>query len=120
MTNFDFLKDEKQFAAFADACIESEKSISASPALCALGVRKSAELAVKWLYSVDRSLRMPYKDNFSALVYNQSFIDTIDEDILDRLKYIIKLGNFPLIQVRRSRIRKPYFPSLTCLISSCS
>ena len=94
MTNFDFLKGEKQFAAFADACIEAEKSISASPALCALGVRKSAELAVKWLYSVDRSLRMPYKDNFSALVYNQSFIDSIDEDILDRLKFIIKLGNF--------------------------
>ena len=88
------IKGEKQFAAFADACIEAEKSISASPALCALGVRKSAELAVKWLYSVDRSLRMPYKDNFSALVYNQSFIDSIDEDILDRLKFIIKLGNF--------------------------
>lgn len=94
MTNFDFLKNESQFAAFADACIEAENSISVSPALCALGVRKSAELAVKWLYSVDRSLRMPYKDNFSALVYNQSFLDTIDEDILDRLKFIIKLGNF--------------------------
>ena len=94
MTNFDFLKSENQFAAFADACIEAENSISVSPALCALGVRKSAELAVKWLYSVDRNLRMPYKDNFSALVYNQSFLDTIDEDILDRLKFIIKLGNF--------------------------
>ncbi len=94
MTNFDFLKDEEQFAAFADACVEAEKSISISPALCALGTRKSAELAVKWLYSVDRNLRMPFKDNFSALVFNQSFIDSVDEDILDRLKYIIKLGNF--------------------------
>lgn len=94
MTNFDFLKNETQFSAFSDACIEAEKSISVSPALCALGVRKSAELAVKWLYSVDSSLRMPYKDNFSALVYNQSFLDSIDEHILDRLKYIIKLGNF--------------------------
>ena len=67
MTNFDFLKNETQFAAFSDACIEAEKSIAASPALCALGVRKSAELAVKWLYSVDRSLHLPYKANFSAL-----------------------------------------------------
>ena len=55
MTNFDFLKDEQQFAAFSEACIEAEKSIAASPAL---GVRKSAELAVKWLYSVDSSLRL--------------------------------------------------------------
>ena len=94
MTNFDFLKNEAQFDTFSDSCIEAEKSISVSPALCALGVRKSAELAVKWLYSVDSSLTMPYKDNFSALVYNQSFLDSIDERILDRLKYIIKLGNF--------------------------
>ena len=62
MTNFDFLKQEKQFATFADACIEAEKSISVSPALSALGVRKSAELAVKWLYSVDDTLKMPYKE----------------------------------------------------------
>ena len=59
MTNFDFLSAEKNFATFADACIEAEKSIGISPALCALGVRKSAELAVKWLYSVDSSLRLP-------------------------------------------------------------
>ena len=94
MTNFDFLKQERQFATFADACIEAEKSISVSPALSALGVRKSAELAVKWLYSVDDTLKMPYKDNFSALVYNSSFTDSIDDKILNRLRFIIKLGNF--------------------------
>ena len=64
MTNFDFLKQTSQFATFADACIEAEKSISVSPALSALGIRKSVELAVKWLYSVDDTLKMPYKDNF--------------------------------------------------------
>lgn len=94
MTNFDFLQKYSQFKAFSDACIEAEKSISASPALCALGVRKSAELAVKWLYSADPSLTMPFKDNFSALVFNPSFTNSVDEDILDRLRYIIKLGNF--------------------------
>ncbi len=94
MTNFDFLKQEKQFVSFADACIEAEKSISVSPALSALGVRKSAELAVKWLYSVDDTLTVPYKDNFAALVYNPSFTESIDHTILNRLRFIIKLGNF--------------------------
>ena len=93
-TNFDFLKEDGQFSIFSDACIEAERSIAASPALCALGVRKSAELTVKWLYSVDRSLKVPYKDNFSALVYNPDFVDSVDQDIMDRLRYIIKLGNF--------------------------
>lgn len=94
MTNFDFLSAEKNFATFADACIEAEKSIGISPALCALGVRKSAELAVKWLYSVDSSLRLPYKDNFSALVYNPSFTAFVDQSIINNLRFIIKLGNF--------------------------
>ena len=94
MTNFDFLKREKQFSSFADACIEAEQSISVSPALCALGVRKSAELAVKWLYSIDDTLKVPFKDNFSALVYNPSFAESVDETILGRLRFIIRLGNF--------------------------
>lgn len=94
MTNFDFLKENCQFQAFSDSCVEAEKSISFSPALCALGVRKSAELAVKWLYSIDPALTMPYKGNFSALVFNPSFINTVDEDTLNHLRYIIKLGNF--------------------------
>ena len=94
MTNFDFLRVEKNFATFADACIEAEKSIGISPALCALGVRKSAELAVKWLYSVDSSLRLPYKDNFTALVYNPSFTAFVDQSIINNLRFIIKLGNF--------------------------
>jgi len=94
MTNFDFLQKSGQFQAFSDACVEAEQSISFSPALCALGVRKSAELAVKWLYSIDPALTMPYKDNFSALVFNPSFTETVGEDTLNHLRYIIKLGNY--------------------------
>ncbi|NCC14918.1 MAG: DUF4145 domain-containing protein [Clostridia bacterium] len=94
MTNFDFLQNNPEFQAFSSACIEAESSIAASPALCALGVRKSAELAVKWLYSVDKSLKLPFKDNLSALIYNPSFVDSVDDEIMGKLKFIIKLGNF--------------------------
>jgi len=93
MTNFDFLQNNTGFQAFSSACIEAEKSIAASPALCALGVRKSAELAVKWLYSVDKSLNLPFKDNLSALIYNPSFVDSVNDEIMGKLKFIIKLGN---------------------------
>ncbi|MCX7749207.1 MAG: DEAD/DEAH box helicase family protein [Clostridia bacterium] len=93
MVNFEFLKSKKEFIAFADACIEAEKSIATSPSLCALGCRKSAELAVKWLYSVDKSLKLPYNDNLAALIYNPSFADSIDDKDMGKLKYIIKLGN---------------------------
>lgn len=94
MTNFDFLKSNPEFLAFSDACIEAEKSITTSPALCALGVRKSTELAVKWLYTIDKSMQQPFKDNLSALIYNPSFADSIDDDLMNKLKFIIKLGNY--------------------------
>lgn len=94
MTNFDFLKSNPEFQAFADTCVEAEKSIAVSPALCALGVRKSTELAVKWLYSVDKTLKLPYKDNLSALIYNPSFTDSIDDELVSKLQFIIKLGNY--------------------------
>jgi type I restriction enzyme R subunit len=93
MTNFDFLQSNPEFQAFSSSCIEAEKSIAVSPALCALGARKSAELAVKWLYSVDKNLKTPFKDNLSALIFNPSFMDSIDEELLGKLKFIIKLGN---------------------------
>lgn len=93
MANFDFLRNTQEFNAFSEACIEAEDSISTSPALCALGCRKSAELAIKWLYSVDTTLKTPYMKNLSALVFNPSFVDSVDEEIVGKLKFIIKLGN---------------------------
>ena len=36
MTNFDFLKNETQFGAFSDSCIEAEKSISVSTEECGI------------------------------------------------------------------------------------
>ncbi len=93
MANFDFLRSTQEFNTFSEACIDAEKSIGASPALCALGCRKSAELAIKWLYSVDTTLKTPYMSNLSALVFNPSFTDSVDEDIISKLKFIIKLGN---------------------------
>jgi type I restriction enzyme R subunit len=91
---FDCLKGSKDFRVFANSCIEAEKSITTSPSLCALGCRKSMELSVKWLYSVDKTLTLPYNDNLSALIYNPSFVDSVDNKIMGKLKYILKLGNF--------------------------
>ena len=93
MINFEYLKTKKEFEAFSDSCIEAETSVAVSPALCALACRKSVELAVKWLYSADSSLTVPFNDNLSALIYNPSFTDSMDTDIVNKLKYIVKLGN---------------------------
>ena len=91
--NFDFLKGKKEFESFTSACLEAEKGIIVSPANCAILSRRALELAVKWVYSFDTCLTVPYQDNLSSLIHEPSFRDIVDEDLFPLIKYIIKLGN---------------------------
>lgn len=93
MSNFEFLKYKKVFNSFSNACLEAEKSILVSPATCAILSRRALELTVKWLYSFDSDLVLPYQDNISSLIYNNSFVELIDYEMLPMIKYVIKLGN---------------------------
>ena len=91
--NFNFLKDNDIFKSFYNACVEAEKSILVSPATTAILTRRALELAVKWIYSFDDSLYVPYQDNLSSLIHDNNFIETIDYKLLPLIKYIVKLGN---------------------------
>lgn len=93
MTNFEYLKNKAEFAAFADSADDAEKSLSVSAKTCALACRAAAEAAVKWLYDNDKNLKLPYKDNLSALIFNQSFTESVNPDVQESLRYVVKLGN---------------------------
>jgi len=92
-SNFSFLKEKEQYTAFTNACTEAENSLIVSPATCAILSRRALELAVKWLYSHDSDLQIPYQDNLSSLIHESSFLQVIDRELLPLLKYVIKLGN---------------------------
>lgn len=91
--NFDFLKTRPEFSLFAPACIEAERTLSTSPAMCAVGCRKALELAVKWVYAADSTLSMPYKDSLSSLIHETSFQRAVDRTTWRTLPFIVKLGN---------------------------
>lgn len=91
--NFGFLKGKTQYKSFTNACLEAEKALIVSPATCAILSRRALELAVKWLYSSDSELNVPYQENLSSLIHDSNFLAIIDEDLLPLLKYIVKLGN---------------------------
>lgn len=63
MTNFDYFKKEKKFDSFVDVAIVAEKIIYIDTATSVVNCRRAMEFAIKWLYSVDSSLEMPYQDN---------------------------------------------------------
>lgn len=93
MSNFEFLKEKKEYALFASAAIEAEKVYASAPAMCAVGSRKALELAVKWVYSADNTMQMPYKDNLQALIHEPTFRFAVDYNTWGKLPFIIKLGN---------------------------
>lgn len=93
MANFSFLTVRKEYVLFAPACLEAEKVFKTSPVLCAIGCRKALELAVKWVYTADKSLTPPYKDNLSSLIYEDCFHQAVDEATWKKLNYVVKLGN---------------------------
>ena len=92
-TNFDFLKIKKQFESFANSSIEAEKSLLVSPATCAILSRRAVELAVKWVYSFDDDLTVPYQDNILSLIHEPTFRQIIEPKLFPMIKYIIRLGN---------------------------
>ena len=93
MSNFAFLLGKSEYALFAPAAVEAEKVYASAPAMCAVGCRKALELAVKWVYSADDSIQMPYKDNLQSLIHEPTFRFAMDRNTWGKLPYIVKLGN---------------------------
>lgn len=93
MANFSFLASKQEYILFAPACVEAEKIYASAPAMCAVGCRKALELAVKWVYAADKTMKMPYKDNLQSLVHEPSFRFAVDYNTWCKFQFIIKLGN---------------------------
>ena len=93
MTNFDYLKNEKKFRSFADSAVVAETLYHIDAASCVITVRRAAEFAVKWMYTADSALTMPYEDRFVTLINTPDFKGIVDTDILKRLDFIRIAGN---------------------------
>ena len=93
MTNFDFLKNTPDFDTFSDVAISAEKILHIDVDSCVLNCRRAMEFAVKWMYSVDRDLVMPYQDNLVSLMNGEEFRDIVGTDIWRRMEFIRKVGN---------------------------
>lgn len=124
MSNFDFLKQDKIFNNFSEACCEAENGIGLNTVTCSILSRRALELAVKWLYANDNDLRIPYNDNLSALVHDITFKNIIDEKLLKQIDYVIKLGNFAVhnnkkISREEAILSLRYLYNFTCWIAYC-
>ena len=93
MTNFDIFTKEQDFTTFVEPAVSAERIYQIDPAACVLNCRRAMEAAVKWMYSVDAELVMPYQDNLISLINTDEFRDIVDDNLLRRMDFIRKTGN---------------------------
>ena len=93
MTNFDYLTKEPKFNRFSQSAVVAETLYHIDTASCVLAVRRAAEFAVKWMYTADSDLTMPWQDNFVTLINNVDFKGIVGNDTYRRLDFIRTVGN---------------------------
>lgn len=93
MTNFDFLKKEPKFDDFSEIAISAERILAIDYSASILNCRRAMEFAVKWMYSVDRSLVKPWDDKLVNLIRTEEFRDIVDVNLWNRMDFIRKMGN---------------------------
>lgn len=92
-TNFDYLKTEAKFSTFADVAISAERFVLMDSEVSILNCRRAMEFAIKWMYSVDSELDMPYQDNLQSLLNAEEYRRIIGPDLWKRMDYIRRCGN---------------------------
>ena len=93
MTNFDIFSSTPQFEPFASVAVSAERILHIDPSACVLNCRRAMEFAVKWMYSVDKGLVMPYQDSLVSLMNAEDFRDIVGADIWRRMDLIRRMGN---------------------------
>lgn len=93
MGNFDFLKEEAQFASFAPTALTAQWLYSVNPAVCVATCRQTMEFAIKWMYDNDAGLEMPGTDRLATLMSAEDFVRAIGPQLHTRLDFVRRLGN---------------------------
>ncbi|MFC7405724.1 DEAD/DEAH box helicase family protein [Georgenia alba] len=90
MSNFDFIKAE--WPEIHADCLRAESYLHSDPRSACFYARRSVELLVGYIYDVNR-LRLPYRDDLSALISAPAFRNKVGGPISQKLTLIRKVGN---------------------------
>ncbi len=93
MTNFDYLKQEVKFDSFSGVAIAAERVLNIDVESSVINCRRAMEFAIKWMYSVDKALEMPYQDSLLSLMSTEEFHNLVDDNLWKRMDLIRKIGN---------------------------
>jgi type I restriction enzyme, R subunit len=99
MSNFAFLQSE--WPVLHEAAVKAEGMIHTDARASCFYARRTLEIAVAWLYTHDKSLRLPYQDQLSALIHEPTFRTLVGDALFTKAKLIKDLGNLAVHSTRR-------------------
>ncbi len=99
MSHFAFL--EIEWPQLLENASRAEALAHGDPRASIFYARRTLELAVAWLYKFDRSLRLPYQDNLSALLHEPTFRQVVGDALFTKAKLIKDLGNLAVHSTRK-------------------
>jgi len=90
LTQFLFLS---QFPEVHQAALQAEALARPDPRTACFHARRALELALRWAYTHDGRLKLPYADNLSALVHESSFMTVAGRPVFNKCRVLTRLGN---------------------------
>jgi type I restriction enzyme, R subunit len=99
MSNFAFLQAE--WALVFEAAQKAEHHAHADARSACFYARRALELAVSWLYTHDKSLKLPYQDSLSALIHEPTFRQLLGDALFTKARLVKDLGNQAVHSTRK-------------------
>jgi len=91
MSNFAFLQAE--WGLVFEAANRAESAVHSDARAACFYARRALELAMTWLYTHDKTFKLPYQDNLNALIYEPSFRTGVGDALFTKARLIKDLGN---------------------------
>ena len=101
-SNFAFLK--AGWPELTVEAVKAERNAAADPRTSCFYARRTLELAVRWMYDADGSLRRPYRSDLSGLLFEPTFLTLVEPRIRTKMDVIRRQGN---AAVHRNRAIAP-------------
>lgn len=91
MSNFAFLATE--WTLLHEAASKAEGAVDSDPRTACFYARRGLEIAVAWMYTHDKSFKLPYQDTLSALIHEPTFREGVGSALFTKARLIKDLGN---------------------------
>src|SRR5262245_10693415 len=91
MSNFAFLQAE--WGDLHEPAAKTEALANPDPRSSCFYARRALELAVQWLYKHEGALKLPYRDELSALLAEPTFKKAVGGAVFAKADLIRRLGN---------------------------